>query len=120
MEILTDSAHEPTVRTTGLTQPRVIAESGVLTLKGSHNTAVEMAVRNAAGELISSASQLQPGVPYQTSLTISDQPEDTRYIDVFLAVYDRQGLMVNLQVWETIDLGSGVKADGKQGGCSDV
>ena len=110
VEIVTETRDTfllPSVTTTGLVKnPHVEAFSGAVTLEGSYNTllAADVSLRNQWGEKITSADDLRGGAEVKPGVIANaDLIGQTRYADVFLAVYDRKGLMTDLQCWE-IDL----------------
>ena len=95
-----------TIRTDQST-PLVSQTSGVITLEGSHNSQLtgDITFQNSSGSEISDlqgkAEDLSVNFsldPYsQASAQSGDLLNST--VDIFIACYDRQGLMVNLRTW---------------------
>ena len=97
-----------TVKTDGGT-PLVSVTSGVVTLTGSHNSQLSGSVTftNENQEEITNLQGGTEGISATFSLDAftPDTPSENGFgattviVDVFLAVYDRQDMMVDLQVW---------------------
>ena len=92
---------------TGSVTPLVDVTEGVITLQGSHNSQLTGSVTfSSGGTEISSGSAIPSGTSKVSATFDMDpyQPEQgaSVMVNVFAAVYDRDGFMVDLEMWETL------------------
>ena len=75
--------------------------SGTVTLSGAYNSLLvaRVSLQDRNGMPISSAD-LKGGSEIAPSVDVTSKPDSLRFANVFLAIYDRNHRMVDLQQWE--------------------